>query len=448
MTPPFLSEEPTVSPCGPQPLSLRNLALWGNAERMDRGNAECVEPANLVHPNGEKDGENSEKSTIQRDTHLAPCDESVSKKTPCGADYDAKNGDLKTESGTRPVTQGKNTHAPHDQPNTKPDTQNKDMSHAEPGANQITDLSRDFADAQPHQVTFLADEYRRPLGNKPLVTSAGACFVKAQDAHLLPPHTAALITPRPYRSFVQVLRFLDARRTEPPSYSIHHSAHIHASAQIDLTCQIGPGVIIEKNVIVHPHARIGACTHIGENVVIGHSCSIGTHVSIEHSTIGDHVHIQSGARIGHIGFGFVIDDHGFLEIPHQGKVILGNHVHIGANTTISRGSFTNTLIGNHTRIDALVQIAHNVHIGQHVVIASQCGIAGSCHLGDHCFLGGQVGLANGVVLAAGTKIAAKSGVMHSTHTAETLAGIPAVPAQQWRRSVVLLAKWCKKMDDC
>jgi UDP-3-O-[3-hydroxymyristoyl] glucosamine N-acyltransferase len=442
MNPPFLSEEHTISSCGPQPLSLDNLALWGNAERRDQGNAERVESANPIHP----DGENSGKSSIQTDEKpafygsvaQAPSGSVAENTAPCSTEYDTKNRTSKAESGTR-----LDTHAPHDQPTTRLDTQDKD-THAEPDAKQITDLSRDFANAQPHQVTFLADEYKRPWGNKPLVTSAGACFVKAQDAHLLPPHTAALITPRPYRSFVQVLRFLDARRTEPTPYGIHHSAHIHPSAQIDPTCQIGPGVIIEKNVIVQPHTRIGACTHIGENVVIGHDCSIGTHVSIEHSTIGNHVHIQSGARIGHIGFGFVIDDQGFLEIPHQGKVILGNHVHIGANTTISRGSFSNTLIGNHTRIDALVQIAHNVHIGQHVVIASQCGIAGSCHLGDRCFLGGQVGLANGVVLAAGTKIAAKSGVMQSTHTAETLAGIPAVPAQQWRRSVVLLAKWCKK----
>lgn len=416
MTPPFLLEEHTVLSDGSQPFSLDDLALWGNAERV---------PANPVQP----DGKNPGQTAIETDKNLPPGSGSVSENlAPCAADYGAKSGESKAQA------------------HTKLGTQDKDSSSAQPRTHWITDLSRDFTDAQPHQVTFLSDEYRRPLGNKRLATCAGACFVKPQDAHLLPPHTAALITPRPYRSFVQVLRFLDARRTEPTLCGIHHSAQIHASAKIDPTCQIGPGVVVEKNVMLQAHVRIGAWSHIGENVVIGHNTTIGTHVSIEHSTIGDHVHIQSGARIGHIGFGFVIDDQGFLEIPHQGKVILGNHVHIGANTTISRGSFTNTLIGNHTRIDALVQIAHNVHIGQYVVIASQCGIAGSCHLGDRCFLGGQVGLANGVVLAAGTKIAAKSGVMHSTHTAETLAGIPAVPAQQWRRSVVLLAKWCKKKE--
>jgi UDP-3-O-[3-hydroxymyristoyl] glucosamine N-acyltransferase len=423
MKSPFLSEEHTVSPCGSLPFSLDDLALWGHAERGGHEH-DLVQGEHFPHPQDTNLG----KSGIQRDDNLVSsgsvshCAGSVAENTSCAAEYGAKNLTSKAQSGARTGAQDQDT----------------------PGGKQITDLSRDFTNAQPHQVTFLADEHRRPLGNTLLVTSAGACFIKPQDAHLLPPHTAALITPRPYRSFVQVLRFLDAKRTHSTPCSIHHSAHIHSSAQIDPTCHIGPGVIIEQNVIVQAHARIGAYTHIGENVVIGHNTTIENHVSIEHSAIGDHVHIQSGARIGHIGFGFVIDDQGFLEIPHQGKVILGNHVHIGANTTISRGSFTNTLIGNHTRIDALVQIAHNVHIGQHVVIASQCGIAGSCHLGDGCFLGGQVGLANGVVLAAGTKIAAKSGVMHSTHAAETLAGIPAVPAQQWRRSVVLLAKWCKK----
>ncbi len=415
MNPAFLSEKRTTSSGESQTFSLDDLALWGNAER--------VAPANPV----QTDDTNLERHWAQTDEKLAPFSGSVVENLDSSApDYDAKNPASMAQLDKRPGTKA------------------EEKVHIEAGVKGITDLSRDFADAQPHQVTFLADEYRRPLGNKPLVTSAGACFVKPHDVHLLPPHTAALITPRPYRSFVQVLRFLDAMGTDTSPCGIHHSAHIHASAQIDPTCHIGPGVIIEKNVIIQAQTCIGAYTHIGEDVVIGRNATIGTHVNIEHSTIGDHVHIQSGARIGHIGFGFVIDDQGFLEIPHQGKVILGNHVHIGANTTISRGSFTNTLIGNHTRIDALVQIAHNVHIGQYVVIASQCGIAGSCQLGDRCFLGGQVGLANGVVLAAGTKIAAKSGVMHSTHTAETLAGIPAVPAQQWRRSVVLLAKWCKK----
>lgn len=423
MKPPFLSEENNISSFGSLAFSLDDLALWGHAERGGNEHAP-MQGEHLPHPQDTNLGQ----SGMQTDNNLDPagsvshCAGSVSKNTHCAAEYNSKNLTSKAQSGARTGAQDQDTL----------------------GGKQITDLSRDFTNAQPHQVTFLSDEHRRPLGNALLVTSAGACFIKPQDAHLLPAHTAGLITPRPYRSFVQVLRFLDAQRTHSTPCSIHPSAHIHASVQIDPTCHIGPGVIIEQNVIVQAHARIGAYTHIGENVVIGHNTTIENHVSIEHSTIGDHVHIQSGARIGHIGFGFVIDDQGFLEIPHQGKVILGNHVHIGANTTISRGSFTNTLIGNHTRIDALVQIAHNVHIGQHVVIASQCGIAGSCHLGDGCFLGGQVGLANGVVLAAGTKIAAKSGVMHSTHTAETLAGIPAVPAQQWRRSVVLLAKWCKK----
>jgi UDP-3-O-[3-hydroxymyristoyl] glucosamine N-acyltransferase len=399
---PFLSEERAISSCGSHPFSLSDLALWGNAV--------LAKPVDSIHSDDLDSGRS--KALKHTDGDVNPFDESL-----FAASSPSK---IKTE------------------------TPSPQQSSASPETQWLTDLSRDFGNAQPHQVTFLADEYRRPLGNKPLVTFAGACFVKPQDAHFLPLHTAALITPRPYRSFVQVLRLLDTRRTEPTLCSIHASAHIHASAKIDPTCYVGPGVIIEKNVTLGAHTRIGAFTHIGENVHIGHNTTIGPHVSIEHSSIGNHVHIQTGARIGHIGFGFVIDDQGFLEIPHQGKVILGNYVHIGANSTISRGSFTNTTVGDHTRIDALVQIAHNVQIGQHVVIASQCGIAGSCQLGDGCFLGGQVGLANGVLLAPGTKIAAKSGVMHSTHTAETLAGIPAVPVQQWRRSVVFLAKWGKK----
>jgi len=311
---------------------------------------------------------------------------------------------------------------------------------------QIHDLSRDFLASQSHQVTFLGDEVARPSGSSGtfLSTKAGACFVKPQDVDALPPHTHALITPRPYRSFIQVLRAIEAQKPSQFFTGISPHAYVHPSATIDPTCSVGHGAVIGAHVVIRARSTIGPNTVIESGVTIGSDTRIDAHVTIEHAMIGDHVQIQTGARVGHIGFGFVIDDLGFLEIPHQGKVIVHNHVHLGANTTISRGSFQNTEIGEHARIDALVQIAHNVIIGKYAVIVSQCGIAGSCVVGDGCFLGGQVGLANGIVLAAGTKIAAKSGVMRSIDKAESMAGIPAVPVQQWRRSVVLLNKSTKQ----
>jgi UDP-3-O-[3-hydroxymyristoyl] glucosamine N-acyltransferase len=308
----------------------------------------------------------------------------------------------------------------------------------------IFSLARDFASATPDQVTFLGDDIAKPRGDTPptLHTHAGACFVKAQDVQWLPAHTLPLITPRPYRAFIQALRRIEDQHNtrESTQPRISPMAHIDPSATIDATCTIAAGVMIGPRAHIMAHTFIGAYSIIESDVVIGAHSQIDAHVSIESAIIGEHTHIQSGGRIGQIGFGFVIDDLGFLEIPHQGKVIIGDYVHIGANTTISRGSFQNTIIGSHTRIDALVQIAHNVQVGQYVVMASQCGIAGSCIIGDRCILGGQVGLANGVVLAPGTRIAAKSGVMHSTQKAETLAGIPAVSAQQWRRQIIMLAK--------
>jgi UDP-3-O-[3-hydroxymyristoyl] glucosamine N-acyltransferase len=307
---------------------------------------------------------------------------------------------------------------------------------------EINGLSRDFATAGPDQLTFFGQECPRIFekNSVTLLTQAGACFVTPEDSSLLPSGTEKLITPRPYRAFINVLRNLDARSHGPEAPHISPQAQIHPSAIIDPTCSIGPNATIAKNVVIGQYSRIGAHTTLEDGVHVGAHSQISPHVTIEQAIIGDHVHIQSGARIGQAGFGFVVDDLGFLDIPHQGRVMIADHVHIGANTTIARGSFQNTRIGAHTRIDALVQIAHNVTIGKHVVIASQCGIAGSCILGDGCFLGGQVGVSQGVSLAAGTKIAAKSGVMRGTERAENLAGIPAMPIQQWRRQVVVLAK--------
>jgi UDP-3-O-[3-hydroxymyristoyl] glucosamine N-acyltransferase len=315
------------------------------------------------------------------------------------------------------------------------------ISYSGPAKN-ITRLSRDFATAGPDHITFFGDECPRVFEKNAvtLLTNAGACFVKKADAVLLPPCTLALITPRPYRTFIELLRILDARNNGIAVPSISPQATIHPSARVDPTCTIGPNAIIGKDVVIGQHSIIGAHTVLEEGVSIGAHTRIGSHVTIEQATLGDHVCIQSGVRIGQAGFGFVVDDLGFLDIPHQGKVIIGNHVFIGVNTTIARGSFQNTSIGANTHIDALVQIAHNVRIGKNVVIAAQCGIAGSCVLGDGCFLGGQVGIANGISLAPGTKIAAKSGVIRGTEQAENLAGIPAVPIQQWRRQVVLLSK--------
>ena len=144
---------------------------------------------------------------------------------------------------------------------------------------------------------------------------------------------------------------------------------------------------------------------------IGRDCSIGATVTVSHALIGDRVIIHPGVRIGQDGFGFAMGPQGHLKVPQIGRVIIQDDVEIGANSTIDRGANRDTVIGEGTKIDNLVQIAHNVVIGRHCVIVAQVGISGSTTLGDFVALGGQVGVTGHLRIGAGAQIAATSGVM-------------------------------------
>jgi UDP-3-O-[3-hydroxymyristoyl] glucosamine N-acyltransferase len=266
--------------------------------------------------------------------------------------------------------------------------------------------------ATPNDLTFL---HTKDYAQQAHITKAGACLTSARYRSSLPPSTLALVTPKPYEAFVLIaLQFC------PPE----SPTGIHPTASIDPSAIIGEG------------CSIGAYAVIGKEVILGPRCSIGPQCTLEHTTLGENVVLKSGARIGQIGFGFIMKESGMLSVPHFGRVLIGDHTFIGANTTVDRGSFGDTVIGKHCRIDNLVQIAHNVVVGDSVVMAAQCGISGSTHIGSGSMLGGQVGISGHVVLAPGTQVAAKSGVMRSTKPGEKIAGIPAGPLAQWRRRAV------------
>lgn len=278
---------------------------------------------------------------------------------------------------------------------------------------------------------------------------AGACFVKPSEQHLLPEGTIALVCEDPWKEFVHLLRALVAHFPDFPELpqGIHPAAMIHETAHVPACCTIDPFVVIHPHVVVGERCTIGAHAVIGPYVHIGSDTIIEPHAVIQHCTVGNHVVIQAGAKIGSCGFGFIISKSGPLDIPHIGRVRIGSNVRIGANTTIHRGTLGETVIQDGARIDNLVQIAHNVQIGKHVVIAAQTGISGSCHLDDGCMLGGQVGLAPAIHLGAGTEVAAKSGVMRSCAPGSQIAGIPAVSAQQWRRQVISLWRMVSKTKE-
>jgi UDP-3-O-[3-hydroxymyristoyl] glucosamine N-acyltransferase len=179
----------------------------------------------------------------------------------------------------------------------------------------------------------------------------------------------------------------------------------------------------------------GGCK-IGENTKIGADCRLDGNVVIYHDcTLGSHVIIQANSTIGAVGFGYVFLEGAHRLIPHNGGVIIEDFVEIGANTCVDRAKFGNTIIGAGTKIDNLVQVAHNVVIGKGCLIAAQVGVAGSCRLGDGVVLAGQVGLADNIEIGAGTMVGAQAGVMSSVGPGEKLAWSPALNVKEAARVV-------------
>lgn len=218
---------------------------------------------------------------------------------------------------------------------------------------------------------------------------------------------------------------------------------------VDPSAKIGEGALLAPGVVIGPQAEIGAHTQIGPNAVIGRGvaigrhCQIGSNVTIANAYIGDHVTILPGAQIGQPGFGFASGPAGHVKIPQIGRVIVQDKVEIGACTTIDRGAIGDTVIGEGTKIDNLVQIGHNTHIGRHCIIVSQVGISGSCEIGDFVIMGGQVGVADHAIIESGTRLAARTGVMPGKLPRGDYGGVPARPVKDWLRESIALARLAK-----
>lgn len=287
-------------------------------------------------------------------------------------------------------------------------------------------------------ISFLDNvKYKEDFKN----TKAGACIVAPEMVQFAPKSCKLLVSKNPYKSYALV-----AQAFYPDAYP---ASDISDHAYVDQTAKIGDGCIIEAGAVIKANAKIGngcwieANAVIGDNVQIGDKSRIGANASISHSIMGQGSRLYPGARVGQDGFGFAIDPAGHVKVPQLGRVLIGDHVEIGANSCIDRGAGPDTVIGDGTWIDNCVQIGHNAKVGKGCVIVAQAGISGSTTLEDYVVVAAQVGVAGHLTIGQGARIGAQSGVMKDVPAGETVLGAPAVPIKQAMKQFALLKKLTK-----
>ena len=272
-------------------------------------------------------------------------------------------------------------------------------------------------------------------------TTAGAVIVPPDLRDRVPSGTIAIVTAAVSEGWARVAELF---HPAPPLHpGIHRTAVIEAGAVVHETAEIGAYAVIQEGAEIGPGCRIGPFVLVGKGVTIGGDSRIGAHASLSHAHLGARVTLFPGARIGQEGFGFATTKTGFLSIPQLGRVIIGDDVEIGANTTIDRGSTGDTVIGAGTRLDNLVQIGHNVRIGRCCVIVAQAGIAGSTVLEDFVQVAGQAAFSGHLRIGKGAQIGGQAGVIADVPPGAIMVGMPAQPRKEFFRQVATLKRLAK-----
>ncbi|MCG8440529.1 MAG: UDP-3-O-(3-hydroxymyristoyl)glucosamine N-acyltransferase [Caulobacterales bacterium] len=291
--------------------------------------------------------------------------------------------------------------------------------------------------AGPGAVTFFQE--RRYEGGL-ATTQATACFVRERDAESVrEAGVIPIIVDWPQAAFARAARALfRPRALEIEQAPGARGPSVDPAARIAAAAVVSPAAIVSAEAVVEPFAVIGPGVRIGPRARVGPGAVVGF------ADVGADCVILAGAVIGEAGFGLAQDPSGPLDVPHLGRVILEDDVTIGANTTVDRGMFDDTRIGRGTKIDNLVQIAHNVQIGRGCVVAGCCGLSGSVVLEDGVMLGGSVGIADHVRIGARARLAADAAVFRDVPSGETWSGSPARPIRTFFREVAVLSRLARR----
>ena len=287
--------------------------------------------------------------------------------------------------------------------------------------------------AGPHDISFLTNsKYQKLLST----TRAGAVLLA--DDCVAAARLPRIICKNPYASYARIAALINPESR--PSAGIHAKAVVDSRAKVAASASVGPCAVIESGAEVGDGVVIGANCCVGENVRIGAQSRLHASVTVYHDCeIGQRVILHSGVVIGADGFGMAPDEGRWLKIPQIGRVIIGDDVEIGANTTIDRGALDDTVIEEGVKLDNQIQIGHNCRIGAHTAIAGCTGIAGSTRIGKHCMVGGAAMISGHLTIGDRVVIGGGSVVAKSIHSPGTYTAVyPLQPHSQWLKNAVAL----------